>query len=377
VQTPDIQAIHAAKFSGVIALAGGGSQALADLLKHPGASSTILEAIVPYSHQAMVNYLGSTPVQVCSALTARQMAMQAFQHARTLSSDAADNLFGLGLTAALATQPARKGPDRCHIALQTLTETLELAIDFTLPASELLRQQQEHICGEQVISMLGRLLDPNAPIDALQESRSEYQTSFSCTAGLSEWQSILTDKISCSTQIEPPGLIFPGAFNPVHKGHLEMKQLAEKMTGLSASFEISVANVDKPPLDYREMANRSASLNTLGNLIFTCAATFTEKAAIFPGATFIVGADTIKRIASITYYQLDSQRRDRAILEMVQLGVRFIVFGRSADGRFVTLDDLNLPADLKSICAQVPESSFREDISSTLLRLDQSTSTNP
>lgn len=371
MQTPDIQAIHSAKFSGVIALAGGGSQALADLLAQPGASSTILEAIIPYSNQAMVNFLGSTPVQVCSALTARQMAMQAFQHARTLSSEAPEHLFGLGLTAALATLPERKGSDRCHIALQTLTETLELAIDFTLPAAEQLRQQQERICAEQVILLLSRLLDLKAPVEALEEARVEYQASCKRTAGLPEWQSILTDKIDRSAQIEPPGLIFPGAFNPVHKGHLEMKQLAEKMTGLSASFEISVTNVDKPPLDYREMENRCASLNALGNLIFTRAATFTEKAAIFPGATFIVGADTIKRIASITYYQLDSQRRDRAILEMVGLGISFIVFGRCADGRFYTLDELDLPADLESICVQVPESSFREDISSSLLRQHQ------
>lgn len=371
MQISVIQAIHTANISGVIALAGGGSQALADLLKQPGASSTILEAIVPYSGSAMVNFLGRAPDQACSALTARQMAMQAWQRARQLSSKQADTLFGLGLTAALTTQPQRKGSDRCYIALQTLTETLELAIDFTLPASAQLRQQQENLCTEQALGLLGHLIGRETSVQQSKDKSDQYQRSFSSTAGKPDWQSVLLGKQSSTLQVAGPSLIFPGAFDPIHKGHMEMKRIAEKHAAMSALFEISVFNVDKPPLDYWEMQKRHASLTDLGELVFTSAATFVEKAAIFPEATFIVGADTIKRIANITYYQQDPQHRDRAINELVRRGARFLVFGRFNEGHFNTLEDLDLPVALQAICEQVPESRFRDDVSSTLIRQDQ------
>jgi hypothetical protein len=152
---------------------------------------------------------------------------------------------------------------------------------------------------------------------------------------------------------------------------MEMKRIAEQHTAMSALFEISVFNVDKPPLDYWEMQKRHASLTDLGELVFTSASTFVEKAAIFPEATFIVGADTIKRIANITYYQQDPQHRDRAINELVRRGARFLVFGRFNEGHFNTLEDLDLPVVLQAICEQVPESRFRDDVSSTLIRQDQ------
>jgi nicotinic acid mononucleotide adenylyltransferase/nicotinamide mononucleotide (NMN) deamidase PncC len=371
VQISVIQAIHTANISGVIALTGGGSQALADLLKQPGASSTVLEAIVPYSGNAMVKFLGKAPHQACSALTARQMAMQAWQRAQALSAKQPGTLFGLGLTAALATQPQRRGSDRCYIALQTLTETLELAIDFTLPASTQLRLQQETLCAEQALDLLGHLIGLKTSIQLSKDSNNEYLRSFNRTLGRPDWQSIMLGKKTSSRQVPGPALIFPGAFDPVHNGHRKMKQIAEKHTGMSALFEISVINVDKPPLDYFEMQKRHASLTDLGELVFTSAATFVEKAAIFPKATFIVGTDTIKRIASPIYYQQDAQRRDLAINELVRSGIRFLVFGRSENDHFNTLEDLGLPEALQAICEQIPESRFRDDISSTLIRQDQ------
>jgi hypothetical protein len=47
------------------------------------------------------------------------------------------------------------------------------------------------------------------------------------------------------------------------------------------------------------------------------------------------------------------------------------VFGRFDDGHFNTLEDLDLPVALQAICEQVPESRFRDDVSSTLTRQDQ------
>ncbi|MEZ6112930.1 MAG: hypothetical protein R3C99_18255 [Pirellulaceae bacterium] len=44
------------------------------------------------------------------------------------------------------------------------------------------------------------------------------------------------------------------------------------------------------------------------------------------------------------------------------------MFGRASDGRFYELEDLSLPANLQALCEAVPESEFRDDVSSTELR---------
>ena len=48
----------------------------------PGASRTVLEAIVPYSEGSLVRWLGGPPDRACSPPTARAMAMAAYCRAR-------------------------------------------------------------------------------------------------------------------------------------------------------------------------------------------------------------------------------------------------------------------------------------------------------
>ena len=67
--------IHAAPGQMVLAVTGGGSAAISDLLAVPGGSKTLLEAIVPYSAESLLEFLRSMPEQFCSARTARMMAM--------------------------------------------------------------------------------------------------------------------------------------------------------------------------------------------------------------------------------------------------------------------------------------------------------------
>jgi hypothetical protein len=167
--------------------------------------------------------------------------------------------------------------------------------------------------------------------------------------------------------------VFPGAFHPLHHGHRRMAELASGILGCRVEFEISIVNVDKPPLDFWEMQRRadqfaSGQSHPAQTTWFTRAPTFRLKADLFPGATFVVGADTIARIAEPRYYQNDPLARDAAIEHVADVGCRFLVFGRSVDGRFETLDDLNLPAALARICQQVPQHEFRDDVSSTDLR---------
>src|SRR5207245_1087635 len=122
-------------------------------------------------------------------------------------------------------------------------------------------------------------------------------------------------------------IVFPGAFDPRHDGHRRMARLAAERLGLTVEHEISILNVDKPPLDFIEMQRRLEQFTDDERLWYTRAATFVEKAALFPGCTFVVGADTIARIAEAKYYGHDGQARDRAIAAIAAAGCRFLVFG--------------------------------------------------
>src|SRR3990172_9064775 len=76
-----VREIHAAPTRVVLALAGGGSRAISQLLEMPGASRTVLEVVVPYSAAALGEWLGGPPEHACSAQTARALGMAAFLRA--------------------------------------------------------------------------------------------------------------------------------------------------------------------------------------------------------------------------------------------------------------------------------------------------------
>jgi hypothetical protein len=162
-------------------------------------------------------------------------------------------------------------------------------------------------------------------------------------------------------------LLFPGAFNPIHAAHERMAAIAAERHGRPVTWELSIANVDKPPLDFIEISDRLAGLAGRAALL-TRAATFAEKASLAPGCTFVVGADTIERIGDVRYYGNDSDTRDAAIAEIADRGCRFLVFGRAVGGRFHGLSDVSLPPALRVLCDEVPEAEFRHDVSSTELR---------
>ena len=100
----------------------------------------------------------------------------------------------------------------------------------------------------------------------------------------------------------------------------------------------------------------------------TRAPTFVEKARLLPGTTFIVGTDTVRRIADARYYGNDPAACHAALLKIAARGCRFLVFGRNMGPGFVGLHQLDLPDPLRSLCQSVGEDVFREDVSSTEIR---------
>jgi nicotinic acid mononucleotide adenylyltransferase len=165
----------------------------------------------------------------------------------------------------------------------------------------------------------------------------------------------------------PDRLVFPGSFDPLHDGHRAMARLAEEIAEQPAEFELSITNVDKPPLDYHEIQTRSAQFAGAA-LWLTRAPTFLEKLALFPRSTFVLGADTFVRLADPRYYGGSADAAAAAARAIAEQARRLIVFGRVCDGAFAEPAALAAPQPLRDISYFVSQREFRNDISSTALR---------
>lgn len=361
-----IAAIHTSGAKIVIAITGGGSSAIGKLLEVPGGSASILEAIVPYSQAALEEFLGGKPDQFCSESTARAMAMAAWMRAMHLAGDADPRkLVGVGLTASLVSGTPKKGEHRIHVGVQTVERTASYSLILTNGARS--RSEEEQLAAELLIAALGEgcLKSKNLLQDQLLRGE---QVERHQQLAKAEWSKLLLGERRIVYAGEPTSLkgVFPGAFNPLHAGHREMMALATRRLG-KVAFEISITNVDKSPIDFIEIQNR---LNGMGvhDVVLTAAPTFREKAALLPNTTFVVGIDTLVRIADPRYYHHNPAERDEAVKNIAAAGCRFLVFGRELKGDFYCLADVELPASLRKLCDEVPECEFHEDVSSTELR---------
>lgn len=370
-----IERIHQAPAKCVLALTGGGTSAAAQLLAVPGGSRTVVEVMVPYAAEALVEFLGHRPEQFCSAETALAMARRANERGRWLAPG--EPVVGIGGTASLATDRPKRGEHRFHIASHVGVRGTCHSLTLTKGARD--REGEETVLSAALLNLLAeavgvadRLPLPLLPGEALQvESASERDDLSRFLRGELPTVGVMPDG-RASARAPRPAVLLPGAFNPIHAGHCQLLETAARLAGGPAAFELSVTNVDKPPLSPEDVRRRLGQLAWLAPAWLTRAPRFVEKAELFPGVRFIVGADTAARLVEPRYYENSEQRMAEALDRIRALGCRFLVAGRAdADGRFVELEHLAIPEAWSGLFTAIPQGQFRVDLSSTHLRGEQ------
>jgi hypothetical protein len=378
-----ISTLHASGRKAALAITGGGSGAVGELLRVPGGSRLLIEAQIPYDALALAAFLGFAPAQACSSDTAIAMAQTARARAARLvpstGTEVGTDLVGLGATAALVSDRPRKGEHRFHIAFANSAGIAHCTCVLAKGRRD--RAAEEDLVSRAIVLWLARACGIAAPSPcSLFDADEHYAETVVAAAGaaVDPIDRLLAGELDRVTvqpdgqmmlSAPPPSVLFPGSFNPMHEGHALLARVAEELRQQPVAFEISVTNVDKPPLLGETVRRRLAQFAWKWPVELTRAPTFVEKARLFPGTTFVVGADTAERLFGPQYYGDDEARMHAALEEIANSGGSFLVAVRlDAAGRVRALADIPVPRRYTDLFTEIPEHRFRVDTSSSEIR---------
>jgi hypothetical protein len=377
-----ISALHASGRKAALAITGGGSGAVGELLRVPGGSRLLVEAQVPYDALALAAFLGFAPAQACSSDTAIAMARTARARAARLVPAGIDlvgpDLVGLGATAALVSDRPRKGEHRFHIAFANSAGIAHCTCVLAKGRRD--RAAEEDLVSRAIVLWLARACGIAAPSPRSLIDADEHfaETVVAPGAAVDTIDQLLAGELDRVTvqpdgqmmlSAPPPFLLFPGSFNPMHEGHLLLARVAEELRQQPLAFEISVTNVDKPPLAGETVRRRLAQFAWKSPVELTRAPTFLEKSRLFPSTTFVIGVDTAERLFEPKYYGDDEARMHGALGEIANSGGSFLVAVRiDAAGRVRALSDIPVPRRYADLFTEIPEHRFRSDTSSSEIR---------
>jgi len=372
-----ISAIHASRRKAALAITGGGSGAVGELLRVPGGSRLLIEAQVPYDEMALAAFLGFAPAQACSSDTAIAMAQSARGRAARLVPAGTD-LVGLGATAALVSDRPRRGEHRFHIAFASSAGIAHCTCVLAKGRRD--RAAEEDLVSRAIVLWLARAcgIAARSPQSLIDADEHYAETVVAAGEAVDTIDQLLAGELDRLT-VQPdgqmmlsapqPSVLFPGSFNPVHEGHVLLAQLAEELRQQPLAFEISVTNVDKPPLAGEMVRGRLGQFAWKSPVELTRAPTFLEKSRLFPKTTFVIGADTAARLVAPKYYGDDEVRMHAALEEIATSGASFLVAVRiDAAGRVRALSDIPMPRRYADLFSEIPEHRFRVDTSSSELR---------
>lgn len=368
-----VQQLHDTPGQLVLATAGAGTTALSWLFGVAGASRTVLEVQIPYSKKAFNQFTGREPEKYVSAVAGRWLAGNALRRAYQLREEVVP-VIGVGCTAAIITDRPKKGVHHAVWATWTPQKVTTHYLQLQKEARD--RPGEDELISRLLLQAIAAAYElpltipiPLLPTEQVQTEIFEIARPVQqLLADETSFVGVYSDGRAKTAGINPQ-ILLPGSFNPLHEGHLELAQVAGTRLNRPVAFELSVTNVDKPPLEEGVVLARLAQFAGRHPVYLTNAPTFLAKAQLFPHTTFVIGRDTAERILSPRYYNHSEQEMTHALETLRNCGGHFLVAGRvRPDGKFDPAETLVIPPSFQDLFTPISEQEFRRDISSTHLR---------
>lgn len=398
----------------IVTGAGAGFQN--DIWEVPGVSNFFIGAQMPYDMEETAKVLGFTPAKFVSEETAIDLALTAYLKAWKPGRQA----IGVGVTCSVTSNRNRKGDNRIvvavftEVACYTLNVVLQKGNFWNDWEEKKITQEELEACvaekrkadGELANRLTAYLLTVvvggvcSAPVSGLNINTNMELARARILAHpyfMASGQRGTVEKINGANTV-----FYPGAFNPVHSGHLQGAEVAmrvhnfisvtEAMVDLKHGYTILLSDAEiishfvefrrtliftttvnpahKPALTAAEMLQRAAMMKGHNFLLTEDDPLYLDKARKFPGAHFIMGADALERMLD-SRWGIDPLN---LVKEFSELKTRFLVLGRLIGDTYQTSTDIiAFNGDVQYYLRQyepfmmIPIS-FRLDISSSELR---------
>lgn len=365
----------------VMAIAGGGYSATGRLTIEGGTSGVLLETVHLSHQKAFDTFIGGKPDKYVSLEAARALAMAAYKRAVTYSDDRL-NCIGIGFTSSLAKgEWETERPERRHqvyFAIQTHHSTTCNSFDLSDGTK---RNEQEFFLSDFIQS---EFLDQLC----LYDWTEGYDDSF-IENGVSNYQyqtvkqniiDVVHGKIDYAFDriIGTIKVVFPTSCNPLHDTHVNIIEYASKHLDCPVHVELCVGSPFgyKPVLDYisidsrfRQVEDKLRNNPRYAGTLISNVPTFFEKSDIYPGSTFVIGADTFERIAKPEDYAGGGDEVMLGIMKLRRNKNKFLVFPRIYERSYEpSPQHVNLLNELNKISTWVGDDYQTSDTASSTLR---------